>query len=81
MASCRRQRREVNLHVVEAPIDRFETVVKDRKTGRALAFHIRPEFLKRFLNLPYDKQAAAAEQVASMPDDQIFSVRAVPAAN
>jgi hypothetical protein len=66
---------------VEAPIAGFETVVKDRRTGKELAFRGRTEFLKRLLNLPHDKQAAAAEQVARMPDDQIFSVRAVPVAN
>jgi formylmethanofuran dehydrogenase subunit E len=72
---------KLNLHIVEAPIAGFETVVKDRKTGKQLTFRIRPEFLEHFLNLPYGKPAAAAEQVARMPDDRIFSVPAVSAAN
>ena len=65
---------KLNLHIVEVPASRFETIVKDRKTGRQLVFRIRPEFLKQYLDLPFKKQPAAAREVATMPFEKIFAV-------
>jgi len=70
---------KLSLHIVEAPVSGFETVVQDRRTGQRLVFRIRPEFLKRFLDIPYDRQAAAAERVARMPEEQIFTEAPLPA--
>lgn len=66
---------KLSLHIVEAPITQFETVVKDRKSSKQLVFRIRPEFLKRYLDLPYNQQAAAAREVASMPAEKIFTIQ------
>lgn len=72
---------KLNLHIIEAPVTQFETVVKDRKSGMQLVFRIRPEFLKRYLDLPYDQQAAAAREVAAMPAEKIFTIQPAAAQN
>jgi len=70
---------KLNLHVVEANLTQFETIVKDRKTGKQLVFRLRPAFLKRYLDTPNDRQHAAASDVATMPENEIFSVQSAPA--
>jgi hypothetical protein len=50
-----------------------ETVVRDRKSGQVLVFRLKPEFIHRYLNLPYEKLTKAGAEVLSLPDDQIFS--------
>ncbi len=65
---------KLNLHIVQGSPDELATTVKDRKSGAVLVFRLRPEFLKKYLNLPYDQQAKAAHDVAALPDDKIFTV-------
>jgi formylmethanofuran dehydrogenase subunit E len=64
---------KLNLHIVQASPDQLATTIKDSKSGQALVFRLRPEFLKKYLNLPYDQQAEAAREVAAMPDEKIFT--------
>ena len=69
---------KLNLHVVQATAANLETVIRDRKTGRAVMFHLQPAFLRNYLNLPYEKQPAAARKVLLTPAEQIFSVTTKP---
>lgn len=55
---------KLNLHLAEVPPDKMETQVMDRDSGQGLIFRLRPAFLTTYLNLPSDKQAAAARRVA-----------------
>lgn len=65
---------KLNLHLTQVAAKELETDIKDQKTGETLAFRLRPEFLKKYLNLQQQKQPAAARSVLAMPDDQIFTV-------
>ena len=67
---------KLNLHMIEVKPEQLETVVTDRKTGRELVFHFRPDFLRRYLNVPYEDQAKAAREVAQLSDAQIFDIAA-----
>lgn len=64
---------KLNLKLVEVPQDRMETIVSDRSSGKAVVFQLTADFIKRFINLPHERLAAAGRQVLSIPDDQIFS--------
>jgi formylmethanofuran dehydrogenase subunit E len=66
---------KLNLHVIPVPAADLETIIKDRKSGQRLTFRLKPDFLKAYLNVPYDKQAAAARRVALMPEEQIYSMQ------
>ena len=57
---------KLNLLVEKVPRENFRTVVVDRKSGRQLIYTIRPEFIRRFLDTPYDRQEAAARCSASV---------------
>lgn len=65
-----------NLRIVPATRQSVKTIVTDRKTGRTLTFELSPEFIKRFLDLPYEKQPAAGREVAQMAESAIFQVQA-----
>jgi formylmethanofuran dehydrogenase subunit E len=65
---------KLNLKLVTATKENVETVVTNRKTGKRLVFRLQPEFIQRFLNLPYEKQPAAGREAAEMPESKIFSV-------
>lgn len=65
---------KLNLKVVPASRENVETVVRNQKTGQQLIFHLRLEFTRRFLNLPYNKQPAAGREVAEMSESAIFAV-------
>jgi hypothetical protein len=38
-----------------------------------VVFRLQPEFLKRYLDLRYEKQPAAGREVAAMPVSMIFT--------
>jgi formylmethanofuran dehydrogenase subunit E len=51
------------------------SIVRHRKTGVSLRFHLHPDFLRRFTGLPQDKVYDAGAQVAELPPAEIFQVR------
>jgi formylmethanofuran dehydrogenase subunit E len=65
---------KLNLHIVETKPEQLESVVEDTKTGKELVFRLRAEFIRKYLDIPYDRQASAAREVVALPDDQIFTV-------
>ncbi len=69
---------KLNIHIVEVSPEKTETIIRNKKTGKALLFRLRPEFLKKYLNIPPDKQPAAGRAVAALPDDQIFTESILP---
>jgi formylmethanofuran dehydrogenase subunit E len=69
---------KLNLHIVETSPEGTETIVRDKKTGKALLFRLRASFLSKYLDIPQDRQAAAGREVAVLPDDQIFSESVLP---
>lgn len=64
----------MNLQLVETPKNRMQTIVSNRKTGKDVVFHLTPEFSKRNLDLPYDKQPTPARDIAAAPNESIFSM-------
>ena len=68
---------KLNLLIVEVPPERTETIIRDKKSGKGLIFRLRPEFLGKYLNMPGDRQPAAGREVATLPDDQIFTESAL----
>jgi formylmethanofuran dehydrogenase subunit E len=68
---------KLNLHIVKVSPQNTETIVRNKKTGQALVFRLRNEFLAKYLNVPEERQTAAGREVAALPDDQIFRVSAV----
>ena len=69
---------KLNLHIVEVSPEQTETIIRDRKSGRALLFRLRPEFLRKYLDTPQNKQAVVGREVANLPDDQIFTESTPP---
>ena len=69
---------KLNLRLEDAAPDAVETIIRDRKSGQILAFRLKPEFVKRYWNLPHDKLASAGKEVLSLKDDEIFSVSQPP---
>ena len=68
---------KLNLRLEETPVEGLKTLVKDRKTGRCLAFTLKPEFARSISNLPHDRLEAEGRRVASLPDEGIFDVTEV----
>jgi formylmethanofuran dehydrogenase subunit E len=66
---------KLNLRLVETTPDKLETVIRDNRSGKALSFRLRPEFLSRYLDIPEDRQASAAREVLALPDNAIFTVQ------
>ncbi len=69
---------KLNLHLVESQARDTETVIRNDKTGQALVFRLRREFLAKYLDVPEEKQSAAGREVATLPDDKIFIVSSIP---
>jgi formylmethanofuran dehydrogenase subunit E len=65
---------KLNLKVVEVSADVSRTVVRNRRTGKALRFALTPGFLHRFLDLPREKGQHAGQQVLDLRDEDIFQV-------
>jgi formylmethanofuran dehydrogenase subunit E len=65
---------KLNLRVVEVSADASRTVVRNRRTGRALRFELTPGFLNRFLDLPREKGQHAGQEVLGLRDQDIFQV-------
>jgi len=74
---------KLNLRLVEATKSQSETVVTNRKTGQQIVFRLQPDFLKRFLDIPTEKQPAAGREVATMSEAKVFAVevRSAPGKN
>ena len=66
---------KLNLRLLRSSKEQMETEIRNRKTGQVLIFQLRPAFLRRYLNLPYEKQPAAAKEVLAVNTDQIFTVK------
>lgn len=54
--------------------DRLRTAVQGRKSGRTLAFTIKPDRARAIKNLPFDRLEKEGERVAALPGDAIFDV-------
>jgi formylmethanofuran dehydrogenase subunit E len=65
---------KLNLKVVEVSADVSRTVVRNRRTGKALRFTLTPGFLHRFLDLPREKGQHAGQEVLNLRDEDIFQV-------
>jgi len=66
---------KLNLRLVETTPANLETVIKDSHSGKVLSFRLRPEFLSKYLDIPEDRQAAAARDVLNLPDSAIFTIK------
>lgn len=53
------------------------SVIRNRTTGEARAYRLKPDFLKRFSDLPKEELRGAAETVLTIPSDELFRVEAV----
>jgi hypothetical protein len=49
-----------------------------RRSGKVLTSHLQPEFPSKYLNIPRDRQAAAAREVLGLSDSNIFIVQENP---
>lgn len=65
---------KLNLKVIEVSADHTTSVVRDRKTGRALRFELAPAFLARWTDLRPEQLPAAGAAVMSLADEEIFAV-------
>jgi formylmethanofuran dehydrogenase subunit E len=65
---------KLNLHLEEATVDGLKTVVRNRERSRSLVFTLKPEFVRSISDLPMDRLEAEGRRVASLPDEEIFSV-------
>lgn len=66
---------KLNLKIEPATPDSVETIVRDKKSGRAIVFRLAPSFTKRYLDLPHEKLTEAGKEVLMLPDEQIFSMK------
>lgn len=65
---------KLNLKVEEAPVEALQTVVVDKKSGRTLAFTLRPKLVESIRDISYERLEAEGERVARLADDEIFSI-------
>jgi formylmethanofuran dehydrogenase subunit E len=67
---------KLNLVVKEVarPPTQTRTVFRRKSTGKTVVARLKPEFVRRFLDLPRDRLAAAGAEVARLPDEEIFSL-------
>ncbi len=65
---------KLNLRLEKSTLAQMETVVRDKATGKEVVFHLKPEVISRFLNLPHDQLERAGREVMDLPDDQLFWV-------
>jgi formylmethanofuran dehydrogenase subunit E len=65
---------KLNLRVEPVPREALQTVIRDKRSGRALTFTLEPEFARSILDLPMGRGIAEGRRVASLPDDVIFRV-------
>jgi formylmethanofuran dehydrogenase subunit E len=68
---------KLSLHLVETTPDKLETTIQDKRSGKILAFRLRPEFLSKYLDTPEDRQPAAAREVLKLPDSAIFTIKEI----
>ncbi|WP_165227375.1 formylmethanofuran dehydrogenase subunit E family protein [Aquisphaera insulae] len=64
----------LNLKLEDAPVAALRTIVRDRGTGRALAFTVKPELAAAIKDLPHERLDAEGRRVATLPDDAIFTM-------
>jgi len=64
----------LNLKLVEVSRDRASSVVRNRRTGKAVTFTLTPAFLDRWKDLPSDQNAAAGAEVMRLADHEIFEI-------
>ena len=69
---------KLNLKIEQAARESVETIIRDKKSNRALVFRLTPEFVKRYLDLPHEQLAEAGKQAIALRDDQIFTMTAAP---
>jgi hypothetical protein len=55
------------------PTEAMKTVISDGKSGRALTFTLRPEFVGSNKDLPHERLEGEGRRVAGLHDDEIFS--------
>ena len=65
---------KLNLRIVKSPVGDVSTVIRDRRTGKALVFRLAPQFTAHFAGLTHDRLDPAGVDVMALPDDQIFVV-------
>ena len=65
---------KLNLKLESVSRDAVETIVRDHTSGRTIVFRLKPQFVKRYLDLPHEKLQVAGREVLSLSDEQIFSV-------
>jgi formylmethanofuran dehydrogenase subunit E len=65
---------KLNLHIEETTAEGLSTVVRDRKTGRALRFTLRPDFIRSIKDVPLERFEGGSRRVASLSDSEIFNV-------
>jgi formylmethanofuran dehydrogenase subunit E len=65
---------KLNLKVIELSEERTTSVVRDRRTGKALKFTLTPEFLARWKDLPHEELPRAGALVMDLRDEEIFTV-------
>jgi hypothetical protein len=52
----------------------MKTTFRRRSTGQTVTFRLKPDFVRRFLDLPRGELATAGEAVLKLRDDDIFSI-------
>jgi hypothetical protein len=50
----------------------LKTIIRDKRSGRALTFTLKPEFARSIASLPQDRLTTEGRHVAETPDDAIF---------
>lgn len=65
---------KLNLKVVEVSQERTTSVVRDRRSGKALRFTLTHAFVARWKDLPHGELPEAGAAVVDLPDREIFDV-------
>jgi formylmethanofuran dehydrogenase subunit E len=65
---------KLTLKVEEATRQSLSTVIRDKASGRALTFTLKPAFARSISDLPDDRFEAEGRRVAALPEDEIFTV-------
>ena len=71
---------KLNLKLEEVPVEHLGTTVEDRKSGRKLAFTLRPEFARSIRDLPIERLKAEGRRIAALEDAEMFTFVEVPPA-
>lgn len=64
----------LQLTILDAPVEKLQTVCRNKTTGQSLTLRPTAAFTKRFFDIPREKAREAGKQAMTLPETEVFEV-------